>query len=78
MLLARAQRGQLDVTCVGQKGEEEKEGAEDVLKFGNPCNGFDVHGMDAKQEGHEGRWPEPGSQPFEQEKNQNSIGNVKD
>lgn len=40
--------GGVGVVC--DEGEECEEGAEDVFAFGEPCDGFDVHGVDDEEE----------------------------
>ena len=66
------------VPGVAQERQQGEEGAEDILAFGDPGDGFHVEGVPGEQRGDERAGPQRGSQPEQQEKEQGRIGGVEE
>ena len=66
----------LRVTDVGPQGEQAEEGAEDVLAFGGPGDGFDVERMQGKEGSDEGTAPGGVGGASQKQKEQQGVGDM--
>ena len=61
------------IAGIGQEGEQKKEGAEDVLSFGDPGDGFDVEWMPGEEGGDKRAAPAGAGHVEQDEKEQRGI-----
>ena len=73
----QAQAGFLrGISSVGQKRQEEEEGAQHVLSFNHPGDGLNVQRVPGEQAGHNKTAPQGASDTTEEQKQQESIRSV--
>ena len=66
----------LDIADVSPEREEAKEGAEDILAFGDPGDGFDVERVPGKKGGDEGAAPAGAGHAAQDGEKQQRVGEV--